>query len=209
MSDIPRRPQGDDESDERFAARFSAPLKAPEDLGATFEERVMSAVYLAARERPAGHADRGGWWMKPFTVRPLMAIVGALAVAVIAVLATLSFTTRVPAQPTVAQVPPAAAETVHVVRFVLNAPGATAVSVVGDFNAWAAGATPLEDANGAGAWSVSLPLAAGRHEYAFIVHGANGDQWVADPSVTSVADEFGTASSVLHVGDDVRSVSGT
>ena len=47
-------------------------------------------------------------------------------------------------------------------------------------------------------WTASVHVTPGRHEYAFIV---DGERWVADPYAATVSDEFGTSSSVLHVGD--------
>jgi 1,4-alpha-glucan branching enzyme len=49
-----------------------------------------------------------------------------------------------------------------------------------------------------GAWSASVPLPKGRHEYAFIV---NGKQWVPDPFAPASSDEFDATSSVITIGD--------
>jgi hypothetical protein len=86
------------------------------------------------------------------------------------------------------------------VRFVQIDPAAHSVSLVGDFNAWEKGATRLS-AGDNGAWVASIPLRAGRHEYAFIVEGPDGEQWVADPFARTVHDEFDTESSVIMVGN--------
>jgi 1,4-alpha-glucan branching enzyme len=88
---------------------------------------------------------------------------------------------------------------VHVVRFVLLDPAARNVSIVGTFNDWTRGATPLARSE-QGVWTVSVPLPAGRHEYAFIVQDAAGERWVADPFATPVRDEFNTESSVVVLG---------
>jgi 1,4-alpha-glucan branching enzyme len=105
-----------------------------------------------------------------------------------------------PSQPT-APVTVAAAEnvvhdTVNVVRFVFVG-DARSVALVGDFNAWSGDATPLATAGTDRTWSVSVPLARGRHEYAFIV---DGKRWVADPFAPATSDEFNTSSSVITVG---------
>ena len=48
-----------------------------------------------------------------------------------------------------------------------------------------------------GVWSVSAPVPAGVHRYAFLV---NGKQWVADPTAPRAAgDDFGQPSSALVV----------
>jgi 1,4-alpha-glucan branching enzyme len=72
------------------------------------------------------------------------------------------------------------------------------VALVADFNDWNRAATPLRPTRAGGAWSVSVALPPGRHEYAFIV---NGRTWAADPSTPlTVHDDFGTTSSILTVG---------
>ncbi len=82
-------------------------------------------------------------------------------------------------------------------QFVLVAPRATSVSLVGDFNDWDPARTPMHAARG-GVWATIVPLAPGRYRYAFLVNGA---EWHADPGAPTVADdEFGTPSSVVTVG---------
>jgi hypothetical protein len=85
-----------------------------------------------------------------------------------------------------------------VVKFVLVAPHATQVAVVGDFNRWNPAATPMERTPTGGTWTVELPLSAGRHLYSFIV---NGNEWVADPGAPlAPEDGFGAPNSVVLVG---------
>jgi 1,4-alpha-glucan branching enzyme len=74
------------------------------------------------------------------------------------------------AQPARARVPRRA------VRFVLEVSGAWNVSVVGTFNQWNPGTTPLRCAGGI-KWFTYVSLALGRHEYCFVVDG----KWVDDP----------------------------
>lgn len=93
-------------------------------------------------------------------------------------------------------------DSVRVIKFVLVAPHAATVSVVGDFNNWDAQATPMTRTPTGGTWSVALKLPAGRHVYAFIVNGANGNsQWVADPTAPlAPEDGLGAPNSVVLVG---------
>src|SRR4051812_9716521 len=58
---------------------------------------------------------------------------------------------------------PASADTL--VTFVFPAPTAARVSVVGDFNAWNASATPMTRLGNTGLWSVTVPMSVGRHIY--------------------------------------------
>jgi hypothetical protein len=91
-------------------------------------------------------------------------------------------------------------EAPRVVRFTLPARDARSVAVVGDFNRWDPAATPL--ARGAAGWEVEVPLAPGRHAYAFVVDGA---RWVLDPATPSERDaDFGRPHSVTVVGLEAR-----
>lgn len=80
------------------------------------------------------------------------------------------------------------------VQFVLVAERAERVALVGDFNDWDPRATPLESRDGI--WTVELPLAAGRHTYAFVV---DNETWVADPSAPRESAAFDAPASVILV----------
>ena len=83
-------------------------------------------------------------------------------------------------------------------QFVLDAPAAARVSVVGAFNSWDAAATPLQRDAISGLWTVTLPLAPGRHVYAFMV---NDTALTLDPRAPVTRDpELGTTGSVILVG---------
>lgn len=84
-----------------------------------------------------------------------------------------------------------------VVKFVFVAPQAEQVSLVGDFNGWDASKTPMVRSAHSGLWTVTLPLAEGRHLYAFVVDGTT---WTADPNAPFAPDDgFGHANSVRIV----------
>ena len=81
------------------------------------------------------------------------------------------------------------------VTFTLNAPDAQAVFLAGDFNGWNASDLPLAN-DGAGNWSVTVPLAAGAYEYKFVVD----DQWQEDPgNAQKKSDPFGGSNSLVTV----------
>ena len=87
------------------------------------------------------------------------------------------------------------------VQFMFVAPAATRVALVGEFNDWDQAATPMARAGG-GAWHVALPLARGRHVYAFVVDGSS---WVADPQAPLAPERwFGAQNSVVLVNGAVR-----
>lgn len=172
---------------EEFAAMVAAPLKAKVPIGPGFDAKVMAAVAEAARP----------WWQRRVhvSVSPLGGLALAAGFGALMVLGGIGIGQRGAAANVAAL---SAVDTVHLVRFVIAAPGAATVSLAGDFNGWSRSATPLEDVDGRGQWAVTLPLTAGRHEYAFVV---DGERWVADPFAFETRDEFGQASSVLRVGD--------
>lgn len=201
-----------------FASRIAEPLREPERLDASFDERLMAAVRASApptRVAPpavfhsAMHDRAASWWRRPRTMR-ISPAVGMLLAAGLASIAfvggalTARLTSEDAARPGAASVvasaptPSEARDTVHIVRFVLVAPAAGSVSLVGDFNNWDRAATRLTPGAESGTWTISLPLAPGRYEYAFIV---DGTRWEADPTAPiTVHDDFGTTSSIVTVG---------
>ena len=75
-----------------------------------------------------------------------------------------------------------AQRTRHHVDFFCDAPGAKSVKLVGDFNGWDAGATPMRRMPD-GRWMASLELHHGHHRYVFLVDGAP----LLDPEASGVA----------------------
>jgi hypothetical protein len=186
------------ESQDTFAAHFAAPLKASERADPTFADRVMRAVRAEARA-----SSSSSWWRRSITVRVSalsgLALAAGLAAVVLAGAGLLSKGHRSASVP---QSIAARRDTVHVVRFVFVAPGASTVAVVGDFNRWDVNAHRLVAAGADGVWSASVALTPGRHEYAFVI---DGTRWVTDPAAaTTMADEFGGESSVVTVGKQGR-----
>ena len=109
-------------------------------------------------------------------------------------IATVDSATNTGANATLASNTPAADR--EIVRFELAAPRAAHVALVGSFNEWNPGATPLQRDPSTGKWIVSLRLPPGRHVYAFVVDG----DVTADPAAPRAADDdFGSANSVVLV----------
>ena len=82
-------------------------------------------------------------------------------------------------------------------KFVIVAPQADKVSLVGDFNDWDVSKTPMIRSGQSGLWTVAVPLSVGRHLYAFVVDGTT---WLQDPSAPIAPDDgFGRANSVKLV----------
>jgi 1,4-alpha-glucan branching enzyme len=77
----------------------------------------------------------------------------------------------------------------------VDVPKARSVYVVGTFNNWKPGATPLLWIGGS-RWFKDLPLAPGRYEYRFVVNR----KWVDDPKAKAyVPNPQGGRSAVLQV----------
>jgi hypothetical protein len=178
------------------ALRQEVPMR-PEWSSAVLH-RIDALPHPVARALDSAPAARRAGW----TFRPLAAIAAGLACAMIGGTFTLGMqrlaSKRGAPRPTMeAQHDPHRGAPV---RFVLVAPAASTVSIVGDFNRWSPTATPMRR-TAAGLWSIDLPLSAGRHTYAFVVDGG----LVPDPNaLDSADDDFGVPSSVVLVSEHPR-----
>lgn len=161
--------------------RVVAAARRPVRLDPAFDDRVMAAVRQSS-PRPAGIPRR-------------LAIAAGIAALMLGS-AWLGRRTAPGGDHSGTPVPVTAAAE-RVVEFVVLAPGAGQVTLAGDFNEWSTSATPLAAADEAGVWSVTLPLSAGRYEYAFIV---DGERWLPDPSTPRAhRGDFGVPNSVITV----------
>ncbi|HZP94504.1 MAG TPA: glycogen-binding domain-containing protein [Burkholderiales bacterium] len=172
--------EGTSEGDRRLEAWLAdAPRVAP---SAAFRAQVMGAL-ARRRAGPVRH-----FLFSPRILKWNFAgLAGAFAVALLAV--GIAWTL----QPSVDPGPDAAR--VVKVRFVLDRPGASAVSLAGDFTGWKTRVALERQADGT--WQAELRLAPGEYEYAFVV---DDDQWIQDPSATRFRnDGFGGRNAVLLV----------
>ena len=207
------------EEEAAFVAQLAPVLRAPERLPDDFEARLLARM-RADRGGPVTPLSVAAprvapWWRRSRAVRvsPLAGLAWAAGFAGLVATGTLAAarSLRAPLDastvaasgaaiggaPTLTAIGAARVDTVHMVRFVIEARDARRVALVGDFNGWAAGATPLTPTARDGVWTVDVALPAGRHEYAFVV---DGTRWVADPLAAPLHDDFGTVSSVVTVG---------
>jgi 1,4-alpha-glucan branching enzyme len=87
----------------------------------------------------------------------------------------------------------------QMMEFVFVNRSASSVAIVGDFNDWEEGGSPLRRVTEQGVWAITIPLAPGRYHYTFVV---DGTKWVADPlAPRTLEDDFGRPNSVITVGD--------
>ena len=194
-------------SDDELIERAAETLRRPVKIDPAVDARVMATVHALPRHQ----APRArGWWAwlteaRTVRVSPLAAFAAAavIVVAAVGVVPRLTSTgSPGPASAPVAMTPDTAAplaagDSAHLVQFVFVAPTAQSVSLVGDFNNWEMGATPLAAGPTRSVWTVRVRLPNGRHRYAFVVDDST---WAADPSAPPAAgDDFGVPSSVVTV----------
>jgi hypothetical protein len=168
-------------------------------LSPDFDAGVMQRIRTESRETPG----RGAWrWMtRPRTVSisPLGALALAAGLAGIVALAArrddAGIRTALEASPAALS---STARSEQPMRFVFVAASASSVAIVGDFNDWEEGGSPLSRVTDQ-VWAITIPLAPGRYHYTFVV---DGTQWVADPlAPRTLEDDFGRPNSVITVGD--------
>ena len=177
-------------------------LREPVSLDASFDARVMAAV----RALPA-HRDHGLWARlgrpRTVTVRPLRwALLAAALVAAVSLDLGLHLreALRRDARGVAADAGGDAAPKQRRVQFVLVAPTAKKVAVVGDFNGWdRTHAAYRAHHQGGGVWAVTAAVPVGHHRYSFVV---DDSVWVADPTAPRVLDDdFGLPNSAIVVGE--------
>jgi hypothetical protein len=153
--------------------------------------REEPPVRAAWRAELLARIERDGHQPSRWSMRPSLAIAAGIGLLVIGGLAG-QLVRRSPGVPVIAAVHAAGPATV---RFVYVAPGATKVSVVGDFNQWNPTAIPLHRL-GDGTWIVDVPLTQGQYAYAFVVDG----KIEVDPSAPRARSDFGENSILMVSG---------
>jgi hypothetical protein len=190
-----------DENEVRMS-RIARELQKPVRIDSSFDARVMGAV------RKLPKHSRFGLWSRLTTPRSVMVSplswgLVAAAVAVFAVLGAMTFSDDVNRGATPfghALFSSAAKTQPQRVQFVLIAPDAKKVAVVGDFNGWdASHAAYQAQHRGGGVWSVTAPVPLGHHRYSFVV---DDSLWMPDPTAPRATDsDFGVANSAIVVSN--------
>jgi len=191
---------GDNESIEQVADE----LRGTVPVSAGFDARVMRAVRAMPR-----HVRRVSFWSRLTTPRTLVVTpwswgLVAASVLVLAGLGVvqLSEALHAAAGPAAtALFSKASKPATQRVQFVLVAPDAKKVAVVGDFNGWDASHAAYQAKHrGGGVWSVTAPIPVGHHRYSFVV---DDSLWVADPTAPRAPDnDFGLPNSAIVVEAD-------
>jgi hypothetical protein len=172
------------EREDEALQRVIEHLKRPVQVDPALDGRVMAEIAHPSPAPVGAAAATWRWLVTPRRV-PLSPLAGLAVVAGIA-----AFLLWRPS--------PAPAGRPVAFQFLLVAPQAASVSLVGDFNDWDPAHTPMSATEPAGLWTAIVPLEPGRYRYAFLVDGA---QWLPDPAAPRAGDdEFGVPSSVVTVG---------
>ncbi|MGD2135153.1 MAG: isoamylase early set domain-containing protein [Gemmatimonadales bacterium] len=181
--------------------RAAETLKEPVGLSSDLDRRIMAEIERLPTPAGTPRLRRVYEWLRTgrhVTVSPIGALAAAAVVVAVVLggrawlLAPDAADEELPLQP--ASLAPVG----QTMQFVLVAPGATSVALLGDFNDWNSAATPMEPQNGSGVWSVTVPLTPGRYRYAFLV---DGERWLRDPAAPrALEDDFGRPNSVLTIG---------
>jgi len=191
------------EDPESVVQRAARELKEPVHLDASFDARVMGAVRALPRHR-------FGVWMRmlrprTITFSPVFSGLAAAALFVVALSMGRALGTSGATDGSDTLLSPKSGAAVvntspRDVQFVLVAPNARKVAVVGDFNDWdTAHAAYQAQHRGGGVWSVTAPVPVGHHRYSFVV---DDSLWVTDPTAPRVLDEdYGRPNSALVVGE--------
>ncbi|HEV2181809.1 MAG TPA: hypothetical protein VGR59_15885, partial [Gemmatimonadaceae bacterium] len=139
MIDQPDRDMADGEHDDAFVRGVADALRAAEPARPDLTERVMHLVHFDERR---SRSVARGWWTRRRTIHISYSVVSAVAAAVILGVAGALAGRALSRPPNAAHTEASATartDTVHIVRFVLMAPSASSVSLVGDFNDWQRG----------------------------------------------------------------------
>ena len=183
-------------------ARAVAALRAEVPVRAAWRAGVLAGIENTARdERMAAFASDAG----PGPRRARLVVTWPVAAAAALLIFAAGALAARMAGARVEGPPPARADALHggarapargTTRFVLVAPNARQVALVGDFNLWNPASAPMRRVSGTAEWEIDLALPAGRHVYAFVVDG----DVTADPSAPRTAgDDFGRPNSVVLV----------
>lgn len=143
--------------------------------------RVWMVVGVAAASAFVGFALRGAWSTRARVAPPFAS-------------STIVDSTHVFARNSATE--PDAAPILK--QFVFNSNRAHRVSVVGDFNSWNPTNAPMVRSPDGELWSVTIPIAPGRHMYAFMV---DDSLFTLDPGAPNTRDpDLGTKGSIVIVG---------
>ena len=178
-----------------------AEARRPVAIDAAARARLMEA--LKSEEAPRRTSRVVAWMLEPrrLALPPIASLAAAAGLVGIGILSGLligrdgrATTEQLPAAAAIPQLPDSVSP--RVVKFVLVAPQAASVSLVGDFNGWDRDATPAVRQSD-GSWATFVQLHPGRHVYSFVL---DGQIFMNDPAAPVAPDDgYGLKNSVVVV----------
>jgi len=194
-----------------FIDQIAAELRRPVRFDPRFDERVMEALNApdVIPLHPTRQSSRP-WIVRPWTLRvsPIGAFAAAAALVGVVVFGAWRMSAVEQLQVATQQqvsgedlIPVANTGEEQLVthQFTYYQKGLQSISLVGEFNDWAADSTTMTEVS-PGVWTVSLLLKPGVYEYQFIL---NGKQRVTDPTMPQASNDFGSPNSVVTVSPRV------
>lgn len=199
-----------DDDFDPFIAEIARELKAPVGIDARVDQRVMAAIEPAVIPISVHRSRQEArpWYRRTFSFSVSQVAGLAAAAALVGVVSMKAMKTQATEQASVAASSPDELTLRPVAKvtrdpsalvpmqFIVVAPTASSVSLVGDFTDWDASRVKMERVSDEGAWMVTVPLAPGRYEYQFEI---DGKQRITDPTRPQTSSDFGSANSVVTV----------
>jgi hypothetical protein len=172
-------PHDNDTHDDAVERRVQEAWRSTPPPSPGARERLRAE--LRKQAPPRRRAPWVDWWLRPreLHVSPL-ALAGGSALVLLIVGGSMLLRgpwSREPARAPSGSL--ASTSQTPAVGFVLVAPDAHSVSLVGDFNDWDPRATPMTRASSNGLWTIEVPLEHGLHLYGFVI---DQTRWVTDPT---------------------------
>lgn len=169
--------------------RIAAELRKPVAGDDALDERIMHAVTARSTARWRRLAR---WLVRPQQLALAPAVLAVIALAVAGITFAVEHGIR-----EVTSADALSSDHPQLVQFVMVDSSASTVALVGDFNDWDPEATSLAAEGANGVWAVTVPLAPGRHQFAYLV---DGEKWMTDRNApTTRVDDFGKPNSVILV----------
>ncbi|HSQ30578.1 MAG TPA: hypothetical protein VLN49_12045 [Gemmatimonadaceae bacterium] len=170
------------------ARRDSADSEVPAAIGRRARTvRPWIAIGLATAAAAAGFMVRGAW-SSGSAASDASSTVAAVAPSATPISAQ-GMLAAAGVAPDMAPIPQ---------QFVLRSDAAHRVSVVGDFNGWNPANAPMTRSPDGDLWSITIPVAPGRHTYGFMI---DDTVFVLDPRAPKTRDpDLGADGSVRIVG---------
>lgn len=191
------------EPDDPYVHWIITEARRPVMLGVAARERLMNAI--RAEPAPRRRTRVLAWLVHPrrFVLPPVAAAALAAGLVGIGILGGTAMNRVGPIateRPSQGDAASSRLPDFSVVKFIISAPQAARVAVIGDFNGWDATASEAVREKD-GTWSVFVPLRPGRYEYSFVLDGTH---LVPDPAAPIAPDDgYGQKNSVVVVAGAV------